>query len=473
MATPNPMQFASTEDWSVYLAGQADFPDGRLNTRLALVLRSLADRPLDAFPQATGSASQAKGLYRFLSNERLQFDDFLQPLVDTTVEACGGLPTLLSIQDTSAASYPTLSQTTGLGKVNDSDVLGLHVHSTIAVEPNGVTRGLLHQSIWSRPPEDEPKNANHKQRPIEDKESYKWLEGIEAAEAAFEGLEPAERPRLLHIFDREGDIHEVLQRISASPHGAIIRAAQNRAVATDVDHPELNHAFDAVAAAPLIGVHVLEVPAKAGAKKRRAQLELRSVTLTITPSSQYPGRQPVTWTLVEARESNPPPGVEALHWFLWTTEPATTKAEIIEILRLYKLRWTIEDFHLTLKSGCKIEDLRLGTAERLSKAICLYSAVALRILAMRNLARQQPNASCEILLNRDQWHALYSYFHGKRPADHTKPPTIKEAVRWIARLGGHLNRKHDGNPGVRTLWRGWRDLAILVAGYRAAQETHA
>jgi hypothetical protein len=471
MSAPNPMQFASSEAWASFVSGQADFPDERFNSRLAIVLRALADRPLDAFPQATGSAGQAKGLYRFLSNQRLDVDNFLQPLVDTPVEAGRGLRALLCIQDTSAASYPTLSHTQGLGKLNDTDALGIHFHSTIAVELNGVTRGLLHQSFWSRPPEAELKQANHKRRPIEDKESYKWLEGIEAAEAAFESLPVSQRPRLLHIFDREGDIHEILHRICISHHGAIIRAAQNRAVAADVDHREIHHAFDAVAASPLIGVQVLEVPAKAAGKKRRARLELRSVKLTIKPSSQYPGRQPVTWTLVEARESKPPEGVEALHWLLWTTEPAATPAEIIEIIRCYKLRWTVEDFHLTLKSGCQIEDLRLETAERLIKAICLYSAVALRIVALRNLARQQPDAPCETLLQRDQWHALYSHFHGKRPTADMKTPSIREAVRWIGRLGGHLNRKRDGMPGVRTLWRGWRDLAILVAGYRAAQET--
>ncbi len=458
------MQFASSENWASHVAGQADFPDERLNSQFGMILQTLADRPLDAFPQATGNAGQAKALYRFLSNQRLAQDDFLQPLVDTTVDACRGLRTILCIQDTSAASYATLVQTKGLGKLNDTDALGLHFHSTLAVEPNGVTRGLLHQSFWSRPPEGQPKLGNHKRRPIEDKESYKWLEGIEAAEAALEGLPAPQRPRLLHIFDREGDIHEIMQRISASPHGAIIRAAQNRSVTAEV-----NHAFDAVAATALVGVHVLEVPAKQGAKKRRARLELRSVKLTITPCAQYPGRQPVTWTLVEAREINPPEGVEALHWLLWTTEPAATATEILEILRCYKLRWIIEDFHLTLKSGCRIEALRLETAERLCKAICLYSAVALRIVALRNLARQQPNAPCDTLLDTDHWHAMYIHFHGKRPAASMKTPTIKEAVLWIGRLGGHLNRKRDGMPGVRTLWRGWRDLTILVAGYRAAQ----
>jgi hypothetical protein len=464
MPAPNPMLFESSRLWATHIAGQADFPDERLNTRYGIVLQTLVDKPLDAFPQAAGSPGQAKALYRFLENKRLQVDQFLQPIVDTTVDTCRSLPTLLAIQDSSSANFASLVHTKGLGKLNDSEALGLHFHTTIAVQLNGVVRGLLHQSFWSRSPEAEPKAQKHKPLPIEDKESYKWLEGIEAAEAALDGLPPEQRPRLLHVFDREGDIHEVLQRITDSPHGGILRAAQNRSVAGAT-----NKAFEAIAAAPLVGVKVLLVPARHGIKKRKATLDLRSVTLTITPSAKHHPRQPVTWTLVEARESNAPAGVEPLHWLLWTTEPAATLPEILEVVRLYKLRWVIEDFHLTLKSGCQIEDLRLETADRLIKAILMYSAVALRIVALRDLARQNPTAPCDTILDTDQWHALYSHIHGQRPTADLKMPTIKEAVLWIGRLGGHLNRKGDGMPGVRTLWRGWRDLAVLVAGYRAGR----
>src|SRR6202022_2656181 len=104
-------------------------------------------------------------------------------------------------------------------------------------------------------------------------------------------------------------------------------------------------------------------------------------------------------------------------------------------------------------SGCQIEELRLETAERLIKAIILYSSVALRIVALRDLARQNPTAPCTTILDTDQWQALYIHIHGQRPATDLKIPTIKEAIRWIGRLGGHLNRKSDGMPGVRTLWR--------------------
>jgi hypothetical protein len=253
----------------------------------------------------------------------------------------------------------------------------------------------------------------------------------------------------------------VLERISASPHGAVIRGAQKtRAVAGDA----------AIAAAPCRGMHTMEIPARHGVKKRQARLELRTVTVTVTPDTRkYPHRQQVTWSLVEAKEIDPPAGSEPLHWLLWTTEPTATVTDIAEVRRLSKLRWLIEDYHLTLKSGCRIEALCLETAERLIKALILYSAVALRIVALRDLARQQPNAPCTVRRTRRQWHALYAYIHGKAPDTQTPIPTARQAVLWIGRLGGHLNRKGDGMPGVRVLWRGWRDPSILVAGYQAAR----
>ena len=461
----NLLLFQSTELWASHIAAQADMPDARLHTRFGIILRTFADKPLDSIPQAAGNAGQAKAIYRFFANDRLQRDDLLNPIVDATTEACADQGTILAIQDSSSANYSSLLTTTDLGTLTNSAALGLHFHTTIAVRTTGVVAGMLHQAFWARPPEDEPHHGDQRKRPIEDKESYKWIEGLEAARAAIDhGLPVAQRPRLVHIFDREGDVHEVLQLIDDSPDAAIIRAAQNRSVDGAIDR-----AFAAVAASPLVGTHRLEVSARHGAKKRAAQLELRAIPLTLTPSHNYPRRQPVRWTLVEAKEIHAPADAEPLHWLLWTNRPTTTSAEIVESLGYYALRWRIEDFHLTLKSGCRVEQLQLETADRLSKAIVTYSAVALRIMTLRDWARQEPTARCDRILNPDQWHALCAHFWGHRPGPDTPVPTIRQAVAWIGRLGGHLGRKHDGMPGARTLWRGWRDLSLLVAGYRAAQ----
>ena len=118
------------------------------------------------------------------------------------------------------------------------------------------------------------------------------------------------------------------------------------------------------------------------------------------------------------------------------------------------------------KQGCRVEQLQLETRQRLEKALVLYAGVAVRLLRLRDLARREPTAPCTEVLQTDAWHALYAHVNGEAPTTATPVPTIEQAVKWIGRLGGHLGRKRDGMPGVRTLWRGWRDRAILVAAIR-------
>ena len=463
-----PNLITDTDLWASRLAGHADLADERLNSRLGVILSAIAAKPADSIPQASGAFSQAKAMYRFFANKRISADDLLQPVADATVDATRGLPTILAVQDTSSLNYSTLKSTTGLGPLNDSDTArGLHMHTTLAVRVDGVVAGILDQSYWARPL-GEHTAAQRKQLPIEDKESCKWLDGIEAAENAVVALPAEQRPRLIHVMDREGDIHEVLQRITDSPHFGIIRSAQNRSVAGACDK-----AFAAVHAAAVVGTQHSNVPRLSyqpdpAVPQRKAVLELRAVTLTITPDPyKHPHRQPVTWTLIDAREMNAPAGIEPLHWRLWTNLPATTLTEITEILRFYGFRWRIEDFHLTLKSGCQIEKLELEDASRLIKAATVYSAVAARIVTLRDLARVEPNAPCTLILNSDEWQALWVHFNKKKLTANIEVPTIKQAVQWIGRLGGHLARKRDGMPGVRTLWRGYRDLNLLAAGFRA------
>jgi len=194
---------------------------------------------------------------------------------------------------------------------------------------------------------------------------------------------------------------------------------------------------------------------------------MRALTTTLRPDrKKYPHAWPLTWTLVEVWEPTPAPACEALHWLLWTRESATTLVEGQEVVRKYTCRWPIEAYHLTLKSGCRIEALRLEKWDSLAKAIVMDTSVAARIVALRDRAEQEPDAPATVLLSADECAVLGAKF-GQRHAGLRL--TLGQAVLWIGRLGGHLNRQRDGMPGVRTLWRGLRDLTLLVEGWRVAR----
>jgi hypothetical protein len=449
--------FDSHQAWAARIAAAADLPDQRLNTRLAVILKTLACQPNDSIPQASGTWSRAKGMYRFFQNQRFTHAPLVKAVADITVSACAGHDRVYLLHDSSSLNYSSLKKTTGLGRLGDStDACGLLVHSVLALTSEGILRGLLNVDLWHRPVNVRTKEKRY-ERPFEEKESFKWVRGMRAAHEAFaSALDSQPRPRLIHLMDREGDIHDVFAEILAQNDGAVIRCAQNRMVDGPIDR-----AHAAVAANPLLGTTTLSIKTKAGAASRQATLQLRALPVLLTPCTKaYPNHRPLNLNLVEAREVDAPPGSEPVRWLLWTTEAITTLDDVLERLREYALRWRIEEYHLTLKSGCYTEELLLETAERLCKAIVLYAAVAVRIVALRDLGKHTPNEPCTVLLSDTEWHVLATHFDG----DTSKPPTIRQAMRWIGRLGGHLGRKHDGLPGVRTLWRGWRDLSIMMVG---------
>ena len=230
-------------------------------------------------------------------------------------------------------------------------------------------------------------------------------------------------------------------------------------------------ADEALAAAPVVARLRLKLPASHGRKPRTAVVTWRARALTLTPHSHHErGRKPLRLTRIEVREVAGPPGAEApIPWLLWTTEPARTKKQIRAVVRADALRWRIAAFHLTWKQGCRVEPLQLETRERLAKALVLSAGVAVRVLRWRDLARREPTAPCTAVRTEDEWQALFAHATGEAPTVAPGVPTIEQVTKWLGRLGGPLGRKRDGMPGVRTWWRGWRDGAILVAGYRAGK----
>ena len=460
----------SPEIWAARMYASAALPDERLNARLVDISSTFAAKPSDSIPQACGDWAQAKATYRFIENERVTMEELQQPVCDSTAKICAGLKEVFVIQDTTTLNYSNLAETTGLGPICGNDSRGLLLHSALAMREDGVPLGLLHQQYWARDPEQLGVTRERKRRPIEEKESMKWINGMRGArQAVADNVPEDQRPRLIHVFDREGDIYEVFQEIVSEGDGAVIRCAHDRRV-----EGEIAKAHQAVHNAPLLGTVSIEVPRKKGQPARATTVQLRSLKLTLTLNPQHTrdsDRDPVSLNLVEVWEPAPQEGAERLHWLLWSTEEVGTLEEALKVVRIYKLRWQIEEVHLCLKSGCGVEKLQFDTAERIIKLLVLFLPIAVRIVQLRTLAREQPQASCTLVLSRDEWHTLWTYFNKKPPLETTRIPSIAQVVMWIGRLGGHLGRKRDGMPGVRTLWRGWRDLQLLTTLYQASSSS--
>jgi len=157
-----------------------------------------------------------------------------------------------------------------------------------------------------------------------------------------------------------------------------------------------------------------------------------------------------------------------LRWLLWTTLPVTTWDEALAVVQAYERRWLIERYHFVLKSGCGIEQLQLETAERLERALAVCCIVAWRLLWLTYQARETPDVPCTEVFARHEWQALVCTMHGT-PVPPAQPPSLREAVRMVAQLGGFLARKGDGEPGVKTIWRGLIRLNDIAATWVLAR----
>jgi hypothetical protein len=449
------MTFSNTV-WAAQVSSSAELPDQRLQARLTTIIVNTTEHPSASIPQATGSAGQAKATYRFYANPRVTAGMLRLGFAIDTARRCLGQDVLLVVQDTTSLNFTGLHMIPELGPIDSGGLArGVHLHTTLALTVSGQVIGVLDQQYWARPQPGQPGP--------EEIESGKWINGIDASrDILYETAGDRPVPRLIHLMDREGDAYEVMMTVVDSGDSAIIRCAQNRRI----DDP-LAKAHEAVRSQPVLCRTEIVVSRKGGVPERYAQVEVRSMRVTLLPDLQkYPHAWPMTWNLVEVWEPNPPAGTQPAHWLLWTLEPAASAEEALEVVRKYTCRWPIEEVHLVLKSGCRVEDLRLENWDALEKAVTVDAAVATRIVSLRDLARETPEAPALEVLSDDEVVVLVCRFgKGMKPSE----LTIGQAVLWIGRLGGHMNRKRDGMPGVRTLWRGLHDLTLLVAGFQAGK----
>jgi Transposase DNA-binding/Transposase Tn5 dimerisation domain len=447
-----------TEDWIETEFGTADLGDARRTQRLLQLSRQLAAQPSASLPEACGSRAQLKAAYRFFANEAIAPADLWASHIAATYERAAAVPVVLAVQDTTELNWTAHGATTELGPLGGPGQQGLLAHTTLAFTPERVPLGVLAQAVWARDPENRGQRATRKQRPIEEKESYKWLESLAAVR---EARQACPQTRFVSVGDREADVYDLF--IAERPTGVdlLVRAAWDRRV----EHPE-QYLWATVSAWPVAATLTVHVPRHEAHPARQATVSLRFGTVTLRPPRHRQAEKLPTVTVwaVYVQEEHPRAGVEPLEWLLLTTWAVRTGDEAVEWVEWYGVRFGIEVWHKVLKSGCRIEARQLESGERLQRCLPLYSVIAWRLLYATMLSRALPELPCTVLLALEEWQALYCAIH-HTPTPPPTPPSLQQAVHWIARLGGFLDRRGDGKPGVSVLWKGFQHLADLTTMY--------
>ena len=291
------MTFSHTV-WAEQVAAVADLPDERLKVASPRSSWTPSNSPSASIPQAAGDDGQAKATYRFYANDRVTTTALHHGVALETARRCLDQDVLLVVQDTTTLNFTGLHSIPELGPIDSGGLArGVHLHTALAVSTSGQVIGILDQQYWARPQPGQPGP--------EEKESGKWINGIDAARAVlYEAAGDRPVPRLIHVMDREGDAYEVMMAVEDAGDSAIIRCAQNRRV----DDP-LATAHEAVRSQPVLCRTAVAVDRKAGVPERLAWVEVRSMPVTLVPDlAKYPHAWPMTWNLVEVWEPAPPPG---------------------------------------------------------------------------------------------------------------------------------------------------------------------
>lgn len=450
--------------WAEEEFGEAELGDVRRTERLVQLAAVLGAEPSASLPEATNDAATLKAAYRFFDNDDVRAEAILASHVQSTTQRLQQVATVLAVQDTTYLDWTEHKATTGLGPLAVTSHQGLVAHTTLALTPERVPLGLLQQQVWSRDPAVR-RQDDHKQRPIGEKESQKWLTSLAAVNAT-RTLCPA--THFISVGDREADVYELFLAPRLPGVDLLVRAGQDR----KVDGPE-RYLWAMMEKAPVIGTVLIPVGAREGQPKRSARLNVQWQQVTLRPPNSLAKQKLPTITVwvVRASEDSPPSDVSPIEWLLLTTVPVLNNTDALERLEWYSARWGIEVWHKVLKSGCRIESRQLETAERLKRCLALYSVIAWRVLYATMLARAVPDAPCTLLLTEDEWQALYFRIH-RTTVLPVRPPSLRTAVRWIAQLGGFLNRTGDGEPGVTTLWRGFQHLVDITAMYQIMRPIH-
>ena len=470
MSAQSREQAENDSHWSQKEVNLDAFKDARLGRRFCDLLRRMSDGMGGSIPFACQDWTNTKAAYRFFSNQRVDQGDILNGHFAATrgrFDETDG--PILVLQDTTEFTFQrrdphALGFTKSVNSGRDKDgrlrhhaVCGILMHSSLAVTQEGLPLGLAAIKFWNREKfkgtAQLKRKINPTRVPIEGKESVRWLENLR------QSVDLLGRPdRCVHVGDRESDIYELYCLTKELGTHFVVRTVVDR-LAGDGDHT-VSVEMQAMQSA---GTHQIEIRGDDD-EITRAFLEVRFKRIRVLPpigkQKRYP---PLDLTVIHAAEIDPPSGRKPIVWKLLTDFEVDSFEQAVEKIRWYAMRWKIEVFHKILKSGCRAEDAKLRTADRLANLVAVFCIVSWRVLWLTMMARTAPDAPPKVALTTSEITILDRLVgdSGNRGA---RLGSLKLYLTKLARLGGYLSRASDPPPGNTVIWRGLRRLADIQLG---------
>jgi hypothetical protein len=463
-----------THAWSAAMPGKIsdelnaiDLGDKRLNKRSKHLLEALAKNPEASINAVSDGWADTVAAYRFFKNPAVTPEEILRPHRLATFERMREHPVVLLVQDTSELDF-TKHPPKDARCLNRKERFGLYAHVHLAVTPAKLNLGVVGLDYWDRDPESLGESEDRSALPIEDKESFRWLQGYRLACAA---AAAAPLTQVVSVADREADIYDIFleaQKHDAGPRAEfIVRSRVERSTlerdpaAGKAAYCKVREEVAATAVLTTRSVELTETPKRAA---RIAHLEIRVLTVQVKPPHARSSLPSVTLNVVFAQEVGGPGDGTDVSWLLLTSLPIATAQDALKIVDYYAARWTVEIFFRTFKTGCRVEDMQLETQARQKNCLAMYAIVAWRVLYVTYLNRACPTLPSTAVFTSSEWKSVWLIV-AKKPLP-KKPPTLAEMMRLLTQLGGYNNRASEAPSGPQPIWIGLRRMADFAEAWR-------
>lgn len=442
-----------------------DFGDARLSKRIGKIADVLQEHPGRSIPSAFLTRADWEGCYRFFDNESVTPQKIIQPHILASQQRIAELAVALLVQDSTELDLTRPeSQVRGAGPMDCESRRGAFFHPLMAFDTEGVPLGLVGMQTWTREAlsrqSPEKKKQKREETPIQEKESNRWLLGLQSARQTAIACPDTS---CICTGDSESDIYELyaLAHVLRGEHPnlhLLVRAGHDRATSHDARWMEVARG------APVIATKTIDVRARKAKVKintsprsqtreaRTADVQVRATQIEVLrPEHLRSQPKSLRFNVVLVEEPNPPEGQAPISWLLVTTLPIETLDQIESVIHYYCKRWQIEVYFRTLKSGCRIESRRFEELDRILNCLAVMAVVAWRVMYVTYLGRSCPDMDCEVIFEPSEWKSVYAVV--KRPIPAHGCPKLQEVVRAIAMLGGFIDRKKN-NPGTQSVWIG-------------------
>jgi len=448
---------ADRDEWAASQFAAADLGDRRRTKRLVRLAAMMAGNSSGSIPQQTGGGADMKAAYRLFAAEDVTHATICQPHFAQSRRAAGQIPMVFLVQDTMVLNFTSHAACAGLGPIGEGKgLMGLHQQNVLALDP--IRRrplGLMYQRHYSRKPRPKALRANRNGRhavPLEERESHWWIAAIAAIGSPPPGV------RWVHVGDRGEDLFGAYHEARKQHTDWMIRVSQDRRVLTPTGPDRL---FPYIRSLPIRTQQKVSIRRPSGVIEE-VTLCVAAGQVTLQPAHNEPQHrhfEPIPCWVVRVWEVSPAAGGELLEWILCTSLPCEGDAMLCFVAQGYALRWMIEEFHKCQKTGCQVETRRLEHTDRLEPLIGLLSVLAVWLLQLKFVARDNPDTPASELFDESMVHVMARYLRCS-----VATLTVLQFWRGIGRLGGHPGRKGDGPMGWLRAWRGWQSFQLIMLG---------